>query len=811
MSGPFGSSQWMYSSGVDSFYNYKIDQSLRFEDGDNPQLNRTPSSAGNRKTYTISLWVKRSNLGLRGLFAGKQTKDDTTACFFNSNNEFVFVDRPSNNKNIEFRTNAMFRDTSAWYHFVIKVDTTQSTSSNRVKIYVNGEQITSWAVSTYPSQNYNTAYWNNTQVHRIGSFQDNSTLYHDGYIAEFNFVDGTALEPTSFGETKSGIWIPKEYTGSYGTNGFHLDFANASTLGNDVSGNNNDFTSNNLTASEQVIDSPTNNFCNLSKVNEGHSVQISQGHLKVNDRDSDTNASGAATFHVSSGKWYWEVLVDHVDSDYAHVGVSKTDTFDIQSFDSYIGNRADGWGIFMKDGKKRNNASFTTYGSGFADNDVCMICLDMDNGKIWWGKNGTWFASGDPAAGTNAGFANVSGEVAPAYTARDNIIFNFGQDSTFAGTISASSNADENDQGEFKYAPPSGFLALCSANLPAPAIDPAEDETPEDYFNTVLYSGNSSTQSITGVGFQPDFVWVKARNKTYSHRLQDAVRGSTKGLNSDGTSAESTVATGMTSFDSDGFSLGSGTSELNNSAGNYVAWNWLAGNGTSSNTDGSVTTTTSVNAKAGFSILTYTEPSGSSSYGHGLDEKPELIIIKRRNGAEGWIVWHEQFAPPTNKALYLNENYGQGASGSNFMTAVSDSTFTYTSGQYTSAGTKVAYCFHSVDGYSKIGRYEGNGSADGAFVFTNFRPSWVMVKRYDTGGNSWAIFDNKRSDSGFNQIDKELAANESGAEYDRSQANMDFISNGFKMRNTDGWHNASGGDYIFIAFAEQPFKYANAR
>ena len=217
-----GSEQWMYSSGRE-FYDFPINQSLRFEDGDSAYLSRNVLSAGNRKTFTISCWVKRANLGLQGVYSARQVKDDTTALIFESDDKLVFTDRPSNVRNIELRTNALFRDVGAWYHIVIKIDTTQATASDRAKMYVNGEEQTSFTTANYPSQNYDVAFWNNAYNHVIGYSQGNSPNYFDGYMADVNFIDGQALDPTSFGEFKSGIWIPKDTSGlTFGTNGFRL-------------------------------------------------------------------------------------------------------------------------------------------------------------------------------------------------------------------------------------------------------------------------------------------------------------------------------------------------------------------------------------------------------------------------------------------------------------------------------------------------------------------------------------------------------------------------------------------------------------
>ena len=805
MSGPFGSSQWMYNSGGE-FYPYEIEQSVRFYGG-SPYFSRTFGSGGDRRTWTYSYWIKRSGLNstqMSGMWSG-----ETWFGRFSTGNNIVSNMTNSTSVNYFLDSKAKFRDTAAWYHIVYAVDTTQSTASNRVKLYVNGVQ-EEFSNSNYPPQNYQTDL-NVATGHRFGS--ENNRYYFDGYMAEVNFVDGQQLSPTDFGEYKSDIWIPKEYSGSYGTTGFYLDFADSANFGDDESGNTNDWTkSSGIDTHDLMLDSPTNNFPTMNRNQYLWYDNLEDGNLQVEGISSVTSpyaSSYTATMGVPSGKWYWEYyVVTHTNGNIAGMsrdGLMARDGSDIRDAATDRLCAVNNYDNLVYVG---NSTISKTANVNASVGDIIGFAYDADGGSFSMYKNGTLVETFGtaPLSLTNGEHA-VPFHSAAFYSNRFH--HNFGQNSTFGGRTSAGGNSDANGFGDFKYAPPSGYLAICSRNLPELPIDNANDESAQDYFNTVLDTGTGSAKSVTGVGFKPDWVWRKARSNAQNHTLYDAVRGVHKILQSNTNNAEDTNANSLTSFDSDGFSLGTAYPNDNNYT--YASWCWLAGNGTSSNTDGSVTTTASVNPKAGFSILTYTEPSGSSSYGHGLDEKPELIIIKRRDSAEGWITWHKQFAPPTNKALYLNENYAQGASGSNWMTAVSDSTFTYTSGQYTSAGSKVAYCFHSVDGYSKIGTYWGNSNSDGTFVYCGFRPAFVLQKRYD-GSDDWSIHDNKRTDHGedSNPLENYLLANHTYAEADDGPS-VDFLSNGFKWRINSGLRNNSSSEYIFVAFAEQPLKYSNAR
>lgn len=816
----FSPDQWAASTGV-AFYNGVATQSLRFDRGSTAYLSRTPS-ASNRRTWTWSGWVKRGNLGnFHSLFsATTELASGNSHSYIAFNNDGLIINNytyPSGT-NWNLQTNALFRDVSAWYHIVLVVDTTQATSTDRLKLYVNGEQVTSFSSSTYPSQNYE-GFINSTYKHKIGNAYIASSTYGlDGYKAEVNFVDGQALTPTSFGETKNGVWIAKEYTGSYGTNGFRLQFnqtgtgtASSSTIGADTSGNANHFTSSGIVASDcDMPDSPENNFCTLNPLNTGDAV-LSEGNLKTPNLTTDTNNLVASTFQVANGKWYWEFLYDNVDADYAHIGITQTNGYDVQSFDNYLGYRADQWSIFAGNGNKRNNQSFDSYGSGFSDNDIGMIALDMDNNKIWWGKNGTWFNSGDPASGTNAGFTNLSGEVTPALSSRDIVYYNFGQDSSFVGNTTAQGNTDGNGIGDFYYSPPSGYLALCTSNLPEPTISPNADTQADDYFNTATYSGNSSTQDITSVGFQPDWVWIKSRSNASNHYLTDVVRGTSKGLQTNIANAEVTNTNVITSFNSDGFSLGNdATANVANITGRtYVSWNWKAGGTAVSNTDGSITSSVSANTDAGFSIVNYTGTGSSATVGHGLGKKPSLIFIKRRAESSNWAVAGSALG--STATLYLNLTNAQ-ETYSDPVIINTQTTTTFSIGTDTNRNKNtfehIAYCFAEIEGYSRFGKYIGNGNADGTFVYTGFRPAFVILRRSD-GTSDWFIWDDKRNEN--NPTNRYQQANLSDAEGSGIGDGVDFLSNGFKVRSSHIYVNVSGASHIYMAFAENPFKYANAR
>jgi len=843
MSGPLGSQQWMYASG--GFYPYEIDNSLRFNDDDSAYLSRTPASAGNRRTWTWSGWVKRGNLNanvvgnIPTLFAAQDSGPGlyNFLIFLNSvGNDVLYAQLCSTPSNAAYilETSQVFRDMAGWYHIVWSVDTTQATASDRAKLYVNGEQVTSFSTEQYPPQNTDTD-MNYTVEHNIGKFPD-YTRYYDGYMAEVNFIDGQALDPTSFGELKSGIWIPKDTSGlTFGTNGFRLQYGNSAAIGDDTSGNTNDWTVNNLVASDVVLDSPTNNFATMNPLN-WNVMTFAEGNLKIS---TTTNSRSVhSTFAIpSTGKWIYEFQAyDYTSGGGVYIGFSNNINEGDNEFTGDHGVYYQTYdGGFNVEGTVSTATGYTVQSANFtSDGDIHTIAIDMDNQKLYFAKNGVWRNSADPAAGTggldiSACFTSPETDFHACITRggslNETYIFNFGQDSTFAGATTAGGNADANGYGDFKYAVPSGFLSLCSANLPTGAIDTLADETPEDYFNTVLWTGDNTTggRSVTGVGFQPDLVYAKCRSVAYSPLLYDVLRGTgaTAELKTDGNEAEGGSSSSergyLNSFDADGFSsvVGSNGDNLyfNQTSQTYVAWNWKAGGSGVSNTDGSITSTVSVGATSQqnwFSIVKYTGSGGSDDYGHGLGIAPNMVITKDMTDPANWAVYVSEIG--TGKYLQLNLTaatvtnpviYPSVSSTTIGVGVQGDGSITNTSGD-----NYISYCFANAEGLCKVGSYVGNGSTDGPMIFTGHKPAWVMIKNTDVSTHHWSIYDNKRGP--YNAIDPFIYANTSSVEGNTGDQ-IDFLSNGFKARKNDWNLNTSGVTYIYLAIAEQPFKYANAR
>ncbi len=798
-------------TGIGPVTGYNIERSLRFNSADSAYLNRTPASAGNRKTWTWSAWVKRSALGASEyLFSAGTGGTDTTQQGLNFQTDSTL--RWVGAGTVYLVTTQVFRDSSAWYHVVFVFDTTQATANDRQKIYINGTQITAFTTQTNPTQNLDYAV-NQAAAFNIGRWTGASN-YFNGYITEVNFIDGQALTPSSFGETDSntGVWKPKAYSGTYGTNGFFLKFADNSgttstTLGKDSSGNGNNWTPNlfSVTAgagNDSLVDSPTSygtdtgiggevrgNYCTWNPLD--NSLTLANGNLDTS-RATASWASCRATVGMTSGKWYWEIsgTGTYNSSNGPMIGISKASA----SLSTYPGGDANGWGYYSATGTKYTSATSSSYGSTWTGTDVIGVAFDADNGTLTFYKNNT-----------NQGTAFTGLTSGPYFPAMG-----------IYGTATVYCNFG---QRAFAYTAPSGFKALCTQNLPTPTIGATSTTQANDYFDVTLYTGTGATLSVTNSGsMQPDFVWLKRRSASSSHALVDSVRGVDKYLYSDVTNAEGTVSPNdaLTSLNSNGFTLGanvnSGAPFINNSGGTFVAWQWNAGGSNATNTSGTITSTVRANTTSGCSIVTYTGTGANATVGHGLGATPAMIIVKNRNsGAIGGAVYHTSMGATKYLKLFQTTTGNDGEATDN--TAWNGSSPTFNTNVFSvgslnrtnSSQQMVAYCFAAVAGYSAFGSYIGNGAADGPFVYTGFRPRYVMIKASSSTG-SWNIIDTARNPS--NLVTQGLYADLVDAE-DSTRA-FDILSNGFKMRSATV-ANANTGTHIYMAFAESPFKYALAR
>jgi hypothetical protein len=561
----------------------------------------------------------------------------------------------------------------------------------------------------------------------------------------------------------------------------------------------NDFETSGFVSTDQLADTPTDdatlgigNYTTLNPNNNGGST-LSEGNTKIVSAGGGYSGGGS-TIYASSGKFYWEVTIDAVGGGGEHYHGVVPVGYPNTTSTARPGYSTDSWGIVGDSGVKKVYNSIQTTIAGtttWSVADVLMIALDLDNGKMWFGENGTWYDSGDPAAGTGEQHASVSGTLTPAFS-----VYATGEDSTYNFGAKG-----------FTYTPPTGFSVLATQNLPASTID-----VPSDYMNTVLYTGNgtaigSGGNAITGVGFQPDFVWMKSRSAATDHALYDSVRGTTKEIISNSTAAESTLTEGLTAFGTDGFTLGSDAA-VNTNAATYVAWCWKAGGTAASNTDGSITSSVSANPTSGFSIVSYTGTAANATVGHGLGVAPSLMIVKNRTDADAWAVYHSaNTAAPETDYLVLNTTAAT-ADLNTYWNDTAPTTSVFSIGSVTntngSTDAMIAYCWAEVEGFSKFGSYTGNGSAAGPFIYTGFRPALVIIKNASGTTQGWQMFDNKRSS--YNVTTNYIMAHSSDAEATGNGRLIDMTSNGLKIRASDNSINISAGLYIYAAFAEFPFQ-----
>ena len=769
-----------------------IENSLRVNLTDSSYLIRTPSSAGNRRTFTISLWVKRSSKSGSAMFGAWISDQDRATLRFNTD----FIEFQSTSESV--KTSKPFADTNAWYHIVAAIDTTQGTQSDRGKIYVNGVQQS--LSSNNLTQNVQTSV-NNNSVQTFGTrWISGYNGGFDGYLAEINLIDGLQLDPTYFGYTEfqTGIWRPKAYVGSYGTNGVRLDFSDNSattaiTLGKDRSGQGNDYTPTNLSVSAGVGDdsfpeSPTakKEFPTFNaNLQTSSSTEYRQGNLAFYTSGSST-VQTRANMSRNSGKWYAEFTLTTFtirSGSYPYIGVAQAENF-TNTWTGSSGTAYNSNGHIY-----RNGSQLETGHATYAQGDVISVAINLDSSppQVWWAKNGSYIRSGaNPStltAGVNIEPASASG----FYTFTASLYANPGQWDVNFG------------QRPFAHSVPTGFKSLNTDNIP---INTPSVIRPQKHFDTLLYTGNASSNNrVTGLQFKPDLVWIKSRTTTDNHILQDTVRGNfilyTNLTNGDGATGGGWVK----SFNHDGFTTDV-NGPINTNSHNYAAWCWKAGGGAVANSDGTITSQVSANKDAGFSIVSYTGTGSVATIGHGLGKKPDWIMVKNRTDSNNWNIYHS--ANGANYVLYFTSGARVDQTSNWNDTEPTSTVFTVgtSNGTNGSSDNMIAYCWTEIPGYSKIGKYTGLGVADGAYVECGFRPAFVMYKRLENA-DDWGLHDVKR-DPVNNPVYRFLYPSLNNAEWaSGTQDYFHFYSNGFKLTQNASMTNASNETYAFMAFAEQ--------
>ena len=726
--------------------NGTIAKSLTFEDGDNAYLQRTNDS-GDRTRATISVWVKRATRNtvqyIFDVYDGSSSNDGMMR--FNTDNTMSV--RLGSASSLLYITNRTFEDTSRWYHFVLAVNTNESTAADRAKLYVDGERITSF--STQTNDGGGTTQFNYSSANfRIGSTTSGSYDF-DGYIAEFNYIDGTVYEPSTFGmtDTSTGRWIPKTLTGiTYGTNGHRLEFANTAgqTIGDDTSGNTNDFSVTNLVVTDITPDSPTQNFPTFDH-NMSSSV-LSEGNRRALGSGNGTRqAYTTMTIDPSDSTGYY-IEFKLISATYSNFGFRKDENFNGNEYYASEGFVA----MNYVDDLYQDGTNVYAGSDTFSNDDV--IGFYVRDSKLYYSINGTMQNSSNPIGTFKPGRYRITVGHQANYTPRGHVEI-----------VCPSS--------KWSYPPSGGFAdyrEIQQDNLPE--LTPAK----------------------------PDWVWIKNRDSTDSHQWYDSSRGLPIKLSSDVNSAESTINDGVQRFLKGGFDIEDDVA-INTSGEDYMSWNWLGNGGTeTANTDGSgsaIACTIQANQTAGFSIVKWEGDNGQTQVAHGLSQAPEVLIQKKRNGSGNW--WLYTTVGPN---AYNYNNLNTNSSFSNY-TQTAPSAKTFTSHGWTTGQDIISYNFHSVPGYSKIGTYMGNANADGPFIYLGFKPRWFMHKANNAA--SWYIYDSLRSP--FNPMLLPLFADTSNAESSNIYG-FDFLSNGIKVRQPTGYGaNYSSVLVWYMAFAEHPF------
>lgn len=832
---------------------YQISRSLRFRSNASAYLNRTPASAGNRRTFTWSGWVKRGGLGTRQTLLNAYSGDEnnTTEFGFDTSNKFFFSNVISSTQGNGFYgvTTPVFRDASAWYHIVFSVDTTQTTGAAALKLYINNVQQT--LTTSYGGGTNHNTFINAVLPHRLGQTAPPNSSYFNGYLAEVNFIDGQALTPSSFGETDiiTGVWKPKKYASTYGTNGFYLNFSDNSAvttssnvgIGKDFSGNGNYWTSNAIsvtagTTYDSMLDVPTSysdgnsgrgNYCTLNPLAKPPQFPLlTEGNLRTGDTNvGNFHQTVGSTLAVSSDKWYWEIALNGTTYNSRSLGIAFASqlayaaatnqngmwntTSDLKDYRAIlIGNSTTVTPCRSIAGTV-TTATNITLPSTLTSTSVFMVAMDITTGAIWFGLNGTWLKGATTAeiiAGTttNAVYTDI-GSPSDFWTPA---VYNYLGNSVGYGFIA------NFGQRPFSYTPPTGFKALNTQNLPDVTIKKGSE-----HFDAIASTATVSTgTTVSSLSFSPGLMWRKNRNNVEQHYLVDAIRGTGSGgfLSSNATAAATGYpnSDGTLTFNSNGYTItdsnwNAGEFYFNNRT--YVDWIWNAGNSTVTNTSGSISAQVRANTTAGFSVVTYTGTGANATVGHGLGVAPSFIIVKSRStGATNWTCYHASLG--ATKAQLLNTTQAVITSGTYWnSTAPTSSVISIgTDGSVnTNASTFVAYCFAQVAGYSKIGSYTGNGNADGPFVYCGFRPKFVLIKS-TTAARDWLIYDSVRGT--YNILaEGPLQPNTTNTPYGAGYLGLDILSNGFKVRESTTNMNASNEIHIFIAFAENPFKNSLAR
>ena len=805
--GVLNNSMWNVASGASNFYEHQIPNSLRIPatsstSSSNGRLTQTFGTVDSKVHFTLNFWIKKAvNGGLNPVTSARPLTWFTPRSGTSGSvlHEFKFCSAGAggsagdalmitntNSNNIILSTNNLFRDTSAWYNIHIQADLDNGTNSEKLKIFVNGTE------ASYNTDNRGS--FTNMPGIVAGAWTIGD-YYNYGYpaqcyFAQWAYVDGTTYAPTVFGESKNGAWIPKDLSSgiTWGSAGHLLMFQDSSALGDDTSGEGNDWATANIAAHDQMKDTPTfgsdngGNFATLGPLARTSDILFREGNLawtgSANERGMLSNwaipVGSKVYFEYYASAWAGsENDTQILGVNQAHAALIGGDRGGDETAYSY---RSNGYKAILT--TKSVYGSEVSWGTG----SIISCAVDRVNHTINFAKNNSYqgtFAISDsldlyPFVGNGGGTSVAGGYI------------NFGADGTFAGTKTAGGNADENGYGNFIYAPPSGFLAMCSANLTvATEVDPAQDVSPNKFFDTVLYTGDGGANtSITSLNFQPDWLLIKNRDTTDGWLNQNSVSGVgvTHEWNDDGPYESETDC--IKSFNSDGWTM-SNDHKVNANTEKYVAYGWKK------------------SADAGFDIVEYSGTGSTNAVSHSLGAAPDCIMMHLKSGSD-WDSTMYFNSPNMGLGKGVFMTLANAAQATQYMTATTSSTFTPTSSANSDGRVYVAYLFRSIDGYSKFGEFEGNANADGPMIYTGFRPKFVFFKAIDQAEN-WQIRDTARNPQNIGSALRIYWNTNSGNASASTASPIDFLANGFKVRGSNTEINSN--TIIYGAWADVPFKY----
>ena len=730
-----------------------ISNSCLFETANNDNLSKTYGGAGtSQQTATISAWVKRCKTGndFQTIFG---VGSDAFKLAFNSGtySDAIQMYYYTGSYVIRAITKRTFEDTSKWYHIVFILDLSNSTQGDRWRLYVDGDRITEFesGYETYPGNTTTTTNVGAAATYYVG--KDHSTASFDGYIAELNYIDGTAYEPSNFGltDTSTGRWIPKTLTGlSYGTNGVRLQFGTSSAMGDDTSGNENDYSLTGIDATNQTTDSPTQNYPIMDSLKTA--MTLSKGNtIGTSPGTGIKFAYTQMTFDPSDSTGYY-VEFKLLQATYSVCGFRRDD----KTITTTQGYTTEGHlGINYVRSLWQDGVEVYAPGSTFSNNDV--VGFYIKDSKLYWSLNGT--------------MQNSSNHIGTFKPGRYRLMFGHNANYTPLASIEMIC-----PQSKWNHTPSGAFANYREIQ---------QDNLPD-----------------TGLGV-PDIVWFNNRDSTDSNSWYDSNRGPLKALYTDTNAAETTVNDGLQKFIKGGCEI-EDDAAVNSTGESFINWNWVVNGGTTeTNDDGSTDVTLQKNVTAGISIGTFKSTSGAQTLGHGLGVAPDAIIMKCTSTSQNWMVYHKDLDPTDSHYLHLN-NYDTEQTGSDFNNTLPTSTVFSANPTGTADRDYIFYAFKGIPGFSKFGTYTGNGVANGPFIHLGFKPRWFMHKA--NNGAAWYIYDSIRENN-YNEILYATYANVTTAE-STNVYGYDFLSNGVKVRNPTGYGgNYSGVEVFYFAFAEHPF------